>query len=485
MSVLSTALAVRRLIEENPMLTMLRADRLPIIAATLGEHLGSPGARMPADDLHELIDADLEVLRDHFDLGEKNAKHFCADWRATGILRRRPASSARGETYELEAAAYDALRILGELEAPRSTVTESRLVSLATALHQLAIDTDPDANTRLVALKAQRDQIDADIRRIEGGDVEPLDERRARERVEDALMLAQDLPADFARVRARFEQINHDLRASILNTDGSQSAVLDDVFRGVDLIEQSDEGRTFSGFSGLLTDPERYARLDADIAAILDRDFAVDLEPTTRRALRTLLPDMKSASREVQSVLTEFARGLRRYVHSQEFQRDRALRNLIHEALAAGLTARQKIKPYAEVGLEQEISAMRMSSGAEVVAHDPSEYDTGAALGDAEPGTIDFAALAAIARESEIDFAELVGSVNETLDALGPATVGAVLDRHPATQGLASVLGLFSLATRQGRVDETHLEEVAWLGPHGLLRRASVPRHEFTGRVEL
>ena len=128
---------------------------------------------------------------------------------------------------------------------------------------------------------------------------------------------------------------------------------------------------------------------------------------------------------------------------------------------------------------------MRMSSGAEVVAHDPSEYDTGAALGDAEPGTIDFAALAAIARESEIDFAELVGSVNETLDALGTASVGVVLDRHPATQGLASVLGLFSLATRQGRVDETHLEDVVWLGPRGLLRRASVPRHEFTGRVEL
>lgn len=37
-----------------------------------------------------------------------------------------------------------------------------------------------------------------------------------------------------------------------------------------------------------------------------------------RRALRTLVRDMKSGSRDVHWILTEFARGLRGYVHSQE-----------------------------------------------------------------------------------------------------------------------------------------------------------------------
>lgn len=484
MSVLAAALAVRRLVDDNAMLAMLRTDRLPLIASTLGTHLGAPGARLPADELHELIDADLEILRDHFTLTDKNARAYCADWRAAGILLRRTAGTARGETYELSAAAFDALRTLEQLDAPRSTVTESRLVSLAVALRQLAIDTDPDATRRLQALEAERARIDAEIERVRGGDVDTLDERRARERATDVLLLAQGLPADFARVRARFEQINHDLRTSILSTDGSQSTVLDDVFRGVDVIEQSDEGRTFSAFSSLLRDPERHAAFDADLAAILDRDFARELDPASRRALRSLLREMKTGSRDVHATLTEFARGLRRYVHSQEFQRDRVLRGLLQEALAAAVPARDFVKPYKDVGLDLEIAAMQLFSAGEVVAHDPAEFDAAARLDDAEPESIDFAALALIARESEIDFAELVGHVNEVLADTGSATVADVLSRFPATQGLASVLGLLSLATGQGRIDGEEVEELSWASHNGALRTATVSRHEFTGRVE-
>lgn len=75
-------------------------------------------------------------------------------------------------------------------------------------------------------------------------------------------------------MRARFEELNQDLRASIVNADAAQSAVLDDVFRGVDLIESSDQGRTFTAFSALIRDPERSATFDVDVADILDREFA-------------------------------------------------------------------------------------------------------------------------------------------------------------------------------------------------------------------
>lgn len=484
-SVLASALTIRRLVDEHAALRMLRADTLAIMAATLGEHLGSPGARLPSVELHELIDGDLEQLRDHFPLTAKNAKAYCDDWRAAGILIRRPAGTSRGETYELSAAGFDALRVIDQLDVPRSTVTESRLVGLATTLRQLAIDTDPDATRRLEALEAERARLDAEIERIQGGgELATLDARRARERVAEILMLAQDLPADFARVRAQFEQINQDLRTSILNTDDTQSTVLDDVFRGVDLIEQSDEGRTFSAFSALLRDPERYAAFDADIAAILDRDFAQELGSATRRALRSLVREMKTGSRDVHGILTEFARGLRRYVHSQEFQRDRVLRTLLQESLAAALPARRGVKPYADVGLELEISAMRLFSAGEIVPHDPAEFDSGEPLEDAETGSIDFADLARIARESEIDFPELVRNVNATIEEAGTASVAEVLERHPATQGLASVIGLLSLATAQGRVDEQRREDVTWQGPGEVARCAQVPRHEFTGRIE-
>lgn len=485
MPVVASALAYRRLVAESAALRLLRADLVAPAAALLTAHLGAPGSRISADELHERLDADLDELRDHFDLGAKSAKAFCDDWRGAGLLIRRPAPDARGETYELSPEARDAVRVLDQLAAPQTTITESRLVAVMAAVHRLAVDTDTDVGTRLAALTQERDRIDAEIQRLSTGDVDVLDERRATERMNDILLQVQGLPADFARVRARFDELNHDLRARILNEDAVPGDVLDDIFRGVDLIESSDEGRTFSGFSSLLREPERSSQLDFDISAILDRDFAGTLDPSARRSLRGLVKDLKRGSREVHGVLAEFARSLRRYVYSQDFQQDRALRTALQGALAAAVPAVRHTKPYRETGLHLELPTMRLSSVGEITAHDPSEFDAGETLPDAPSHAVDFAELARLARETEIDYGELTRDINDVLSTRESATVGDVLDAHPATQGLASVVGLLSLAARYGRVRDDASETVAWSGAaDGVTRSATLATHVFDAEVE-
>lgn len=484
MSALAAALAYRRLVQESASLRLLRSDLLAVTAAVLSTHLSAPGARMPAAEAHELIDADLDELRDHFDLGAKSAKAYCDDWRAAGILVRRPAADSRGETYELSPESIEAIRVLDQLDRPRSTVTESRLVGLMTAVHRLAVDTDSDVGRRLSVLQAERDRIDSEMDRLRCGDVDVLDDRRALERVTDVLLQAQDLPGDFARVRARFETLNQELRASILDAQGAQGAVLDDVFAGVDVIESSDEGATFTAFSALIRDPEQSAAFDADVADILDRDFARGLSAESRRALRTLVRELKNGSRQVHGVLTEFARGLRRYVYSQEFARDRALRTALQDALAGAVPASRHRRPYAELGVELELPALRSRSVGELSPYDPSDFDTGVALLDDTPGTVDLAMLAALARETEIDYPELVRNVNDVLTGTPSATVGQVLAAHPASQGVASVVGLLSLATRHGRVSDEESERLDWCGADGIDRWACVDVHVFTEPVD-
>lgn len=490
MTTLAKALELRRLLAESTTLSMLRRDHLPIVAAVLGTYLSEPDDRIATADLHERFDADLEELRDHFSLGNTSAKAYCDDWRNAGILTRRPASGARGETYELSAPGFDALRILNQLQEPRSTLTESRLISLASTLHSLAIDTDPDQTRRLEALQRERDAIDEQIARIRSGELETLDVDRARERVADILMQAQNLPADFARVRSRFEELNHDLRTSLLDTDASVGTVLDDIFRGVDLIESSDEGRTFSAFSSLIRDPERTATFEADVAAILEREFAVGLSPRTRRALRQLMRAMKQGNREVNQSLTEFARGLRRYVRSQDFQRDREMRGLLQEALRTAASVRTTVKPYAPIGLALDLTSVHLQSVGAMVPHDPSDFEAGETLVDAETGEASLARLAAIARETEIDFAELVENVNQAFSsgdplAVDPVTVADVLERFPATQGLASVIGLLSLASLHGEVDTDNSDVLTWTGADGIARSAAVIRHVFTKEINV
>lgn len=483
MSVRSRALSLQRLAQGHAALALLRADNLAVTAAILLERLGSPGARLATDELYELVDADLESLRTDHHLPQ-TARAYCESWRETGLLRRRPVPGGRGETWELTAECRDALRLLDELDSPVPTLTESRLVALAGLLHQLAVDTDPDVTARIAAKQAEITRLNEEIGRLRSGESDVLAPERALERAVDVLTQARGLPGDFSRVRARFEELNTELRARILDSEETQSRVLDDVFRGVDVITQSDEGRTFTAFAALLRDPERSAALESDIAAVLQRSFASTLGATDRRALRALVRELKGGSREVHGVLTEFARGLRRYVQSQEFQRDRELRSALTGALAAAVATSRTVRPFHEFGGQIELSSVPMRSVGELALHDPREFDSGEPLVDDEPEITGFEVLAALARESEIDFPELVRNANAALEAESPATVGAVLERFPASQGVASVVGLLSLATRHGQIDDGASEVLAWHGLDGVPRRARVNTHSFTRRIQ-
>jgi hypothetical protein len=90
-------------------------------------------------------------------------------------------------------------------------------------------------------------------------------------------------------------------------------------------------------------------------------------------------------------------------------------------------------------------------------------------------------------REVEIDFDELVSNVNACLEMAlergeGVVSVAEVLDSHPATQGVASVVGLMMLADEQGRRVEG-VEYVSWTMPGGAPRRAAIERYEFMQEV--
>ena len=481
-SVISESFTLSRLLDDDASWKLLRADNAPVIAALLSAHLGGEHPRMPADELFEVLDHDLDRLRESgFDL-KRNSQGYCTEWREAGFLIRRASEEARGETYELSPGALRAIRYLEQLATPRQTATESRLSSIAAQLGRLAIDTDPDATRRLAQLHAERDRIELAIERIHAGELDTLDPARALERIRDIVAQAEEIPVDFARVRAEFEELNRSVRAGIIESDATQRAVLDDIFRGVDHIAESDAGRSFSGFSTLVLDAEVAAAFDGDITQVLDRDFADELTPQQRRFLRRYIRVLEERSGEIQDVITAFARGLRRYVQSQDFQRDRVLQRLLREALGVGLEASAHTKPYRLTGLALDLSTVAMSGVGGVRLHDPAELDASSPVAVHEPATADLEALRALARETEIDFDELTGHVNAVLAEFDTCTIGEVLARHPASQGVASVVGLIALAAAQGVVTE-ETESVRWRGGDERERSATIPVHRFTGRM--
>ena len=481
--VVADALRLTRLAREDPGLALLRADLGPMAAAILAEHLGGQVRRLPVAELHELVDEDLVALRQAGMEASRTARAYCDQWRRAGVLVRSTASDGGAETYELSAPAEAAIRFLVRIEHPRAVVTRSRLATISAQAGRLARDSDPSASGRLSALRAERDALDAEIARAEAGDFIPLDGPEAAERLAEIIALAEQVPGDFARVRDEIAVLNRSLRERVVSLDSSRGEVLDDVFRGVDRIEGSEVGRSFLGFHELLTSPEFSARLDEDLETVLGRDFATRLTDTDLRFLRRWRSALAQESTSVRSTVADLSRSLSRFVRSRAFEGHRRLGAELAEAqrLAARLAAHTA--PQTQLDLDLALTGVHMASIGSWRMRNPADAVVTEEIRSHKAAELDLEEVRRVVRASEIDLTELIDAVGDVLARRGAATVGEVLAEHPATQGLASVVGLLLLARRHGQEvpgDET----VAWTTSSGTERSARVPRFLFNDRTE-
>ncbi|MDR2566759.1 MAG: DUF3375 domain-containing protein [Bifidobacteriaceae bacterium] len=474
MSSLAPALQTRRLAAESAAWALLRADNAPVIVAVLGRHLGGEERRLPAPVLAERVEEDLADLRSDFPELTRTAVGYLTAWREQGFLVRRVVPGYREETLELSDAALAALAFIASLGEDRQAVTASRLETILERVHALNVATDPRVETRLAALEAQRAELDREIDRVRSGRFEVLAAADAVERAADILALAAALPADFARVRRQIEEINQSLVRRLVEDQDSRGRVLEEIFAGIDQLEESEAGRSFDGFHALVSDPERSGRFDDDVEAILEREFAERLPADQAHALRRMLPTLQDTSREVRDVMTSLGRSLRRFVQSEEHGRARRVHQLLQGAAGAALAASDKARLLDPTGFRLDQTSVATAAIGELSLRDPSTSRSLEPLEEAPSLPADLDALAALARESDIDFRELRESVAAAVRARGACTIAEVLEDRPATQGLASVIGLLVLALKHGSVGDG-VETVRWETAGGQRRRGTVP----------
>ncbi|CAM2751890.1 DUF3375 domain-containing protein [Actinomyces slackii] len=498
--VVASALELHRLStgpDADAGLRLLRLDRTHVAAAVLAAHLGGQVRRLPAADLHALIEEDLAALREAgVELGESvTARTYCDQWRSQGILVRTTMAGGREETYELSAPAEAALRYLAQVERPRPAVTQSRLTTIASQLDALVRDSDPSVEGRLAALRAQRDAIDAEIERVESGQTQPVGGAEGAERLAEILALAEQVPGDFSRVRAELIALNRSLRERIIEMPGSRGEVLDDVFRGVDRIESSEAGRSFLAFLELFQDPEASARLDDHLDEVLARPFVDLLPDADRRYLRHWRGTLSTESANVRQTMTGFSRSLRRFVQSRAFEEHRRLAEELARAQALAARAAATTSPIRRMSTALDLTGMSLGSIGSWRLHNPADARVAEEVVRHDVADLDLEAMREVVRASEIDLAELGESIEASLAARGVATIGEILADHPATQGLASVIGLLLLARERGAVLAVEpvdgadgvtatadreaaapVECVAWVSEAGTHRSATIPR---------
>lgn len=473
MSAIRGTAALRNL-REQPMWRLLAALKAPVVLALLQELLLEGDKVLASSVLRERLTRELELLRARGEELPQTAQGYISDWLLEGWLTRRFPAGASEEEYELTADAASAVRFAVSLLQPRSVATESRLATVIHQLARLAEETDTDPRSRLATLHSERKRIEREIQAIQKGGVRALSDEKALERTREIIALTDELASDFRRVRDEFDRLNRELRENLVDSDGNRGEVLDRLFEGVDVISESDAGRTFAAFWRLLTDPEQSAMLEDSLTKVLERPFAKNLGTADRRFLLRLTRTLTDEGGSVHDVLQNFARSLKTFVQSREYQEQRRLHGLLKDALHLALEKKNDVRANLPLNYALTLTSSRIRSASQWSLYDPSGRMTDADMQDTQPFEISLDEVNELVRQSEIDFRTLKLNISELLNEQTQVSIRQLLERFPAEQGLGSVVGYIALGAKHGEITGD-TEVVGWEGNDGVSRRARVP----------
>jgi hypothetical protein len=470
--------AAMRALRDQPLWRLLAADKAPLIIVLLQELLEGERA-LAASVLSERLGHALSELSAQGEDLPQSASAYVADWLRQGWLTRRLPQGASEEEYALSSDAAQAIRFVSSLRDRRVLATESRLSTVMRQLQRLVEETETNPEMRIVALLHEQERLDRELENVQRSGATPLSNERALERAREIIALADELAADFRRVRDDFEELNRELRQKLLEHEGSRGDVLTALFAGVDVIGQTDAGKTFAAFWKLLTDPEEAEAVREALEALSKRAFMLSLSARERRFLLNLTALLLDEGGRVHEVLHSFARSLKSFVQSKEFREQRRLRALLKQATQAALAARAEVRPTQDLAWELPLTSSHIRSVSQATLYDPAERLSDDEMCDGAAAELGLDVVSELVRQSEIDFRSLRRNLRTLLLQQARASIAQVLEAYPADQGFGSVVGYVALGVKHGQCTAER-ELVHWRGRDQVDRRAWLPTIYFT-----
>ena len=474
-----------RLRRRHPAWRLLRSDHAPLIASFLHRAFIAPNQRLlMQSDLAEALEDELFALRERTGDGAypKAALDYLNDWAdpEKGWLRKFYQQGADEPCFDLTPATEKAVAWLASLTERSFVGTESRLLTLIELLRQMSAGAEADPEVRIEDLRRRRDEIDAEIERVRSGDLPLLDDTALKDRFQQFIQMAQELLADFREVEQNFRSLDRRTRERIALWEGSKGALLEDIMSERDVIEDSDQGRSFRAFWDFLLSNTRQEELTRLLDRVLALDAVAGMNPAART--RRVHYDWLKAGEHAQRTVARLSAQLRRFLDDRVWLENRRIMDLLHGIETKALELRQSpphddafrhvATPVADVRLPMERRLHRP-------AVKPLIADVELDAGDED---VDASALFT---QVLIDKPRLARHVRNALQSRSQVTLRELCELQPLQHGLAELVGYLELAgeTFRAAMDETVSEPVFWHGARAdgepIVRQARVPRVIF------
>lgn len=473
---------LRSLRGHHPAWRLLCADQAPLLAAFfyrefLATHRRGIEAQEILDDLDMFL---FDVRQQENDGLARPAQEYLDLWTDTdhGWLRKY---EYHGEWYyDLTASAQKAVEWLESLHQRKFVGTESRLRTVFNLLHEIARETDTDAEHRMTWLQEQIDTMQKELDAVKAsGVVQPrLDDVQVRERFLEAEATASAILSDFREVEENFRVLTRQVRDDIVQWEKGKGELLSKIFEESDIIHQSEQGRSFAAFWRFLMLSQQQDDFQRTMARVSEAEPVKEL--LEDHPLAGINTEWVRAAGEVQQTLAQLSAQIRRYVDEDYLAQEKAIYEIIGRIERLAVKAREKSKPemaFADMDADAPDIQLPMERKLFAVPHKMELKSHKLSAGDASEGKLDV-----MFDQVTIDREKLKSNIRETLGTKPSVTLKEVLEKHPLEQGLTELLAYFVLASHEENgFDPKEIEHLVF-SRDGRQMEAICHRVVYTGR---
>ncbi|MCK5648073.1 MAG: DUF3375 domain-containing protein [Gammaproteobacteria bacterium] len=477
---------LNQLKKQSSALRLLGADHFPLLASFFYLAFIQKNRRaIPYQELIALLDHHLADIAETYGdkLYPKPAKAYIDDWinLKGGYLRKYLPQQGEEPECDLFPEVEKALRWLEELQGRRFVGTESRLKLVLQLLQDLVQGTSADKEAKLQALKQKKTELEQEIIAVEQGMDSGYSQTQVREHMYLVSDMSRQLIGDFRQVEANFRDLDKETRKKITVSGSKKGKLLDQVFSNQDVIDDSDEGKSFSAFFELLMTPDMRTTLRKNLKQLLSLEHSKEFAQNDDLLLH-LYAYLLDAGTKVNSTKQLITDQLRRYIQEQS-QDNKRLIELIRKFEAKTHELEPDPSQYfTDIdSFQAEISAL--FSRRLFHPKDKEELDSQLDEADNNPD-VDLSNLFEV---SHIDEIKLQRNINTCLQQNnGQATLAQIIDSNPIQYGLDELLTYIKIACEQetpAHIDEQQSQSISWQTDDNIIRRASLPQITFLRKV--
>ncbi len=469
-------------LRQHPTWRLLCADNAPLIISFFYRVFIVPNCRsLRQNDIIEKLTDTLFYLRQiHGDkLYPKTANTYLNDWTGgdNAFLRKYLPPHSDEPEYDLTPASEKAISWLLSLEQKQFIGTESRLLAVFELLENILQSTQTDPEQRIAELQRQKAAIDAEITSLQRGAVISYEPRQVRERFLLLQETARSLLMDFRQVEENFRQLDRNTREKIALSNKNKGELLDDIFGEHDAIADSDQGRSFRAFWGLLMSPakqEKFNQLIQDVLALPDVQACTPDE---------LLPKMKyhllEAGEKVQRTSSSLVEQLRRYLDDQVWLENKRIMVIIHDLEKNAIAIKQQPPTERDFVLLADTKAQIKLPLSQPLFRMPSRSTiSNEALSS---GTAEFIS-DVFYQQHHVDVTVLQARIQKALQTQSQISLENLCQQYPLGKGLSELVAYLHLACqdKDASIDTAQDMTIHWQNDEGIVKSAIMPRIIFT-----